>query len=103
MTTETTSHKAGIYVRISQDREGERWGVQAQEEDCRKLAERLGLAGHRASTRTTTSRLSTDASRERNGCACGTTSPAGGQMRSSPRTPIGYTAMCGSWRISSTS
>ena len=42
MTTETTSRKAGIYVRISQDREGERWGVQAQEEDCRKLAERLG-------------------------------------------------------------
>jgi DNA invertase Pin-like site-specific DNA recombinase len=42
MTTATTSRKAGIYVRISQDREGERWGVQAQEEDCRKLAERLG-------------------------------------------------------------
>jgi site-specific DNA recombinase len=42
MTTETTSRKAGIYLRISQDREGERWGVQAQEEDCRKLAERLG-------------------------------------------------------------
>jgi site-specific DNA recombinase len=42
MTTETTSRKAGIYVRISQDREGERWGVQAQEDDCRKLAERLG-------------------------------------------------------------
>jgi site-specific DNA recombinase len=42
MTAETTSRKAGIYVRISQDREGERWGVQAQEEDCRKLAERLG-------------------------------------------------------------
>jgi site-specific DNA recombinase len=42
MTTEITSRKAGIYVRISQDREGERWGVQAQEEDCRKLAERLG-------------------------------------------------------------
>ena len=42
MTTETTFRKAGIYVRISQDREGERWGVQAQEEDGRKLAERLG-------------------------------------------------------------
>ena len=34
--------RAGIYVRISQDREGERWGVQRQEEDCRKLAARLG-------------------------------------------------------------
>jgi site-specific DNA recombinase len=42
VTTEITSRNAGIYVRISQDREGERWGVQAQEEDCRKLAERLG-------------------------------------------------------------
>jgi DNA invertase Pin-like site-specific DNA recombinase len=34
--------RAGIYVRISQDREGERWGVERQEQDCRKLAERLG-------------------------------------------------------------
>lgn len=38
----TEGRKAGIYVRISQDREGERWGVQRQEEDCRKLAARLG-------------------------------------------------------------
>jgi site-specific DNA recombinase len=42
MMTSAVSRKAGIYVRISQDREGERWGVQRQEEDCRKLAERLG-------------------------------------------------------------
>jgi site-specific DNA recombinase len=34
--------RAGIYVRISQDREGERWGVERQEQDCRRLAERLG-------------------------------------------------------------
>jgi site-specific DNA recombinase len=38
----TKGRKAGIYVRISQDREGERWGVERQEQDCRKLAERLG-------------------------------------------------------------
>jgi site-specific DNA recombinase len=37
-----TTRRAGIYVRISQDREGERWGVQRQEEDCRALAARLG-------------------------------------------------------------
>jgi site-specific DNA recombinase len=37
-----TTRSAGIYVRISQDREGERWGVQRQEEDCRALAARLG-------------------------------------------------------------
>lgn len=34
--------KAGIYVRISQDREGAGLGVQRQEEDCRTLADRLG-------------------------------------------------------------
>lgn len=32
-----------IYVRISQDRQGEALGVQRQEKDCRQLAERLGL------------------------------------------------------------
>lgn len=32
-----------IYVRISQDRQGESLGVQRQEKDCRQLAERLGL------------------------------------------------------------
>lgn len=34
--------RAGIYLRISQDRDGSRLGVERQEEDCRKLAERLG-------------------------------------------------------------
>lgn len=34
---------AVIYVRISQDREGEGLGVQRQEKDCRQLAARLGL------------------------------------------------------------
>lgn len=33
---------AAVYVRISQDRGGEGLGVQRQEQDCRKLAERLG-------------------------------------------------------------
>jgi site-specific DNA recombinase len=33
---------AGIYVRISQDREGAGLGVKRQEEDCRALAKRLG-------------------------------------------------------------
>lgn len=34
--------KAGIYVRISDDRTGQRAGVQRQEADCRELAERRG-------------------------------------------------------------
>lgn len=34
-----------IYTRISQDREGRELGVQRQEDDCRALAARLGLAG----------------------------------------------------------
>jgi DNA invertase Pin-like site-specific DNA recombinase len=34
--------RAGIYVRISQDREGAGLGVQRQEDDCRRLAERRG-------------------------------------------------------------
>lgn len=35
--------RAAIYLRISSDRDGEGLGVQRQEEDCRKLAERLDL------------------------------------------------------------
>jgi len=42
VTKAENDRRAGIYVRISQDREGERWGVERQEQDCRKLAERLG-------------------------------------------------------------
>lgn len=38
---------AGIYVRISRDRDGERLGVQRQREDCESLAERLGWQVHR--------------------------------------------------------
>lgn len=34
--------RAGLYVRISDDREGAGLGVERQEEDCRKLAESLG-------------------------------------------------------------
>lgn len=34
--------RAGIYCRISRDAEGEALGVARQEEDCRKLADRLG-------------------------------------------------------------
>lgn len=34
--------RAGIYVRISDDREGAGLGVERQEEDCRRLAESLG-------------------------------------------------------------
>jgi site-specific DNA recombinase len=34
--------RAGVYVRISQDREGRELGVGRQEEDCRALAERRG-------------------------------------------------------------
>src|SRR4051794_22377155 len=34
--------RAGIYVRISQDRDGSRLGVERQEQDCRTLAARLG-------------------------------------------------------------
>lgn len=34
--------RAGIYVRISQDRTGESGGVKRQEEDCRVLAQQLG-------------------------------------------------------------
>lgn len=36
------SHKAGIYVRISQDRIGAGLGVERQEQDCRDLAGRIG-------------------------------------------------------------
>lgn len=35
--------RCAIYTRISDDREGEAKGVQRQEDDCRKLAERHGL------------------------------------------------------------
>jgi len=35
--------KAAIYARISSDREGRELGVERQIEDCRKLAERLGM------------------------------------------------------------
>ncbi|SLE61069.1 site-specific recombinase, DNA invertase Pin [Mycobacteroides abscessus subsp. massiliense] len=35
--------RAAIYVRISQDRDGTRLGVERQEQDCRKLANTLGL------------------------------------------------------------
>jgi site-specific DNA recombinase len=38
----STGRRAGIYVRISQDREGAGLGVARQEKDCRVLAERLG-------------------------------------------------------------
>ncbi|MFI6477391.1 recombinase family protein [Nonomuraea sp. NPDC050663] len=34
--------RSGIYVRISDDREGSGLGIQRQEEDCRRLAQRLG-------------------------------------------------------------
>lgn len=34
-----------IYARISRDREGSNLAVERQEEDCRKLAESLGLKG----------------------------------------------------------
>jgi DNA invertase Pin-like site-specific DNA recombinase len=36
--------EAGVYVRISDDREGAGLGVARQEDDCRGLAKRLGLA-----------------------------------------------------------
>ncbi len=57
-------HLAAIYARISSDREGEALGVQRQEEDCRDLADRLGVEIVRvycdndrsASTRTKTAR-----------------------------------------------
>lgn len=39
-----TQRHAAIYVRISADREGRELGVERQEQDCRKLAEALGLA-----------------------------------------------------------
>jgi DNA invertase Pin-like site-specific DNA recombinase len=35
-------HRAGVYVRISQDRDGGGAGVKRQEQDCRAHAERLG-------------------------------------------------------------
>ena len=37
------TNRAGIYCRISADREGEALGVERQEQDARKLAESLGL------------------------------------------------------------
>ena len=37
-----TPRAAAIYTRISKDRTGESLGVQRQEEECRKLADRLG-------------------------------------------------------------
>ncbi|MCW2946492.1 MAG: int13, partial [Actinoallomurus sp.] len=38
----TRARRVGIYVRISDDREGAGLGVKRQEEDCRALAEHLG-------------------------------------------------------------
>ncbi len=40
-TGKLTILRIAIYLRISQDRSGERLGVARQESDCRKLAERL--------------------------------------------------------------
>ena len=37
-----TARRAGIYVRISDDREGAGLGVERQEKDCREVAKRLG-------------------------------------------------------------
>lgn len=44
MTTksDTTTRRAGVYLRISQDRTGKAAGVTRQEKDCRTLCERLG-------------------------------------------------------------
>ena len=39
---EKVPERAAIYCRISDDREGRGLGVARQEDDCRKLAERLG-------------------------------------------------------------
>ena len=41
--TTTEARKAAIYARISQDREGAGVGVQRQIDECRELADRLGL------------------------------------------------------------
>jgi DNA invertase Pin-like site-specific DNA recombinase len=41
------AQQAAIYVRISKDREGLELGVERQEEDCTKIAERLGLPVYR--------------------------------------------------------
>lgn len=41
------AQQAAIYVRISKDREGLELGVERQEEDCRRIAERLGLPVYR--------------------------------------------------------
>ena len=41
------AQQAAIYVRISKDREGTELGVERQIEDCRKIAERLGLPVYR--------------------------------------------------------
>lgn len=43
---QTEGKRCAIYTRISDDREGEVKGVQRQEDDCRKLAERHGLEVH---------------------------------------------------------
>lgn len=42
MTSPTQGEPTGIYLRISDDREGRELGVDRQEEDCRRLAERHG-------------------------------------------------------------
>ncbi len=41
-----TPQRAAIYVRISDDREGQGLGVTRQEQDCRALAERLEWTLH---------------------------------------------------------
>lgn len=41
-TSATTTRRAGLYLRISQDRTGLEAGVRRQEKDCRDLAARLG-------------------------------------------------------------
>jgi DNA invertase Pin-like site-specific DNA recombinase len=42
MTTTTTTRRAIVYTRLSEDREGARLGVDRQEQDCRQLAATLG-------------------------------------------------------------
>ena len=46
MANQEKPRRAAIYVRISQDRNGEGLGVKRQREDCLRLAKRLGWVVH---------------------------------------------------------
>ena len=94
--------RAGIYARISSDREGDQLGVTRQIEDCARLGGAAGLAGRGACMSTTTSAPGAASSgRSMSGCwmICDRGRIGGGLGLASRPAALGIRA---SWRRSST-